>query len=156
MKVAGFVATDRRACQMLTAESVEEVLGAVLSETGYREVLADSEIEEDQNRLANIEELLTDARQFDERIPKRRATLEDYLESTWLVNDTDGWEAESDKVTLMTLHAAKGLEFPVVFFVAVEAWPAAARAEHATTPRTGRRTSARVRRHHARRSKSCS
>ena len=46
--------------------------------------------------------------------------LEAYLERTWLVNDTDDWESDTDKVTLMTLHAAKGLEFPVVYIVAVE------------------------------------
>ena len=48
------------------------------------------------------------------------AHLEEFLENAWLVNETDDWEAESDKVTMMTLHAAKGLEFPVVFIVAVE------------------------------------
>ena len=42
------------------------------------------------------------------------------MERTWLVNETDNWDTETDKATLMTLHAAKGLEFPVVFIVAVE------------------------------------
>jgi DNA helicase-2/ATP-dependent DNA helicase PcrA len=46
--------------------------------------------------------------------------LEAYLERTWLVNETDDWDAQTDKATLMTMHAAKGLEFPVVFIVAVE------------------------------------
>ena len=48
------------------------------------------------------------------------ASLEAYLERTWLVNETDGWDDDTDKVTLMTLHAAKGLEFPVVYLLAVE------------------------------------
>ncbi|MEM6799466.1 MAG: UvrD-helicase domain-containing protein [Planctomycetota bacterium] len=100
---------------------VEEVIGAVLTESGYREHLCKSDDEEDQNRLANIEELLTDARQFDEQHEgDPGSALEDYLERTWLVNETDGWEDDQDKVTLMTLHAAKGLEFPVVFLMAVE------------------------------------
>jgi DNA helicase-2/ATP-dependent DNA helicase PcrA len=81
--------------------------------------LATSEDEQDQNRLANIEELLTDARQFDEQNPGG-GKLEEYLERSWLVNETDDWDTETDKATLMTLHAAKGLEFPVVFIVAVE------------------------------------
>lgn len=116
--VAGYVGiTDRIASY--AGASVEEVIGAVLTESGYREHLAGSEDEEDQNRLANIEELLTDARQFDEQYDGD-APLEDYLERTWLVNETDGWEDDTDKVTLMTLHAAKGLEFPVVFLIAVE------------------------------------
>ena len=98
---------------------VEEVIGAVLTESGYREHLSKSEDEEDLNRLANIEELLTDARQFDEQY-EGESPLEDYLERTWLVNETDGWESDQEKVTLMTLHAAKGLEFPAVYLIAAE------------------------------------
>ena len=103
----------------LAGGALEEILGTILTETKYREPLQDSESEEDLNRLANIEELLTDARQFDESHPGG-GHLEEYLENAWLVNDTDDWQAESDKVTMMTLHAAKGLEFPVVYVVAVE------------------------------------
>ncbi|MGD9636698.1 MAG: 3'-5' exonuclease, partial [Pirellulales bacterium] len=96
--------------------------------SGYRASLAESDDEQDQNRLANIEELLTDARGFDEQQRSEAAEtdgatgggLEAYLERAWLVNETDDWEAGTEKVTLMTLHAAKGLEFPVVFIVAVE------------------------------------
>jgi DNA helicase II / ATP-dependent DNA helicase PcrA len=101
------------------AGPIEEVVGLVLSETGYQKQLSQSEDEEDQQRLANIEELLTVARDFDER---RGASgqLEAFLEETCLVNDTDAWETEADRATLMTLHASKGLEFPVVFLTAVE------------------------------------
>ncbi len=98
---------------------VEEVLGLVLAESGYKEQFVGSEDEEDQQRLANIEELLTVAREFDERHAVSRP-LEEFLEEVSLVNDTDDWENENDRVTLMTLHASKGLEFPVVFLVAVE------------------------------------
>ena len=69
--------------------------------------------------MANIEELLTAARQFDEKHPGEGA-LESFLEEACLVNDTDAWAAEDDRVTLMTLHASKGLEFPSVFIVAME------------------------------------
>src|SRR4029079_2924134 len=78
-----------------------------------------SESEEEQDRLANIEELLTAAREFDVQHPEGNA-LEQFLEETSLVADTDAWETETDRVTLMTLHAAKGLEFPAVFIVACE------------------------------------
>jgi DNA helicase-2/ATP-dependent DNA helicase PcrA len=98
---------------------VEEILGHVLSETGYQKQLSESKSEEDQQRLANIEELLTVAREFDERHPGQ-GDLEGFLEETSLVNETDDWEVETDRVTLMTLHASKGLEFPVVYLVAVE------------------------------------
>jgi DNA helicase II / ATP-dependent DNA helicase PcrA len=98
---------------------VEETLGLVLSETGYQQQLRESEDEEDQERLANIEELLTVARDFDER-QGGTGQLEAFLEETCLVSDTDAWETEADRVTLMTLHASKGLEFPVVYLTAVE------------------------------------
>ncbi|MEN6558420.1 MAG: UvrD-helicase domain-containing protein [Thermoguttaceae bacterium] len=98
---------------------VEELLGLVLSESGYQRQLAESKDEEDQQRLANVEELLTVARDFDERHDEA-GRLEAFLEETCLVNDTDAWETDADRVTLMTLHASKGLEFPVVYLIAVE------------------------------------
>ena len=117
-KVAAYVAIIDRIAAVVHGD-VEEVIGTVLEASGYRASLAGSDDEQDQNRLANIEELLTDARQFDEQNPGG-GRLEEYLERSWLVNETDDWDTETDKATLMTLHAAKGLEFPVVFIVAVE------------------------------------
>lgn len=102
-----------------TGGPIEEIVGLVLSETGYQKRLQESEDEDDLQRLANIEELLTVARDFDERYGGT-GQLEAFLEETCLVSDTDAWETEADRVTLMTLHASKGLEFPVVFFTAVE------------------------------------
>lgn len=98
---------------------VEEMIGHVLSETGYKKQFEASEDEDDLQRLANIEELLTAAREFDERHPGE-SRLDEFLEETSLVGDTDDWESEGDRVTLMTLHASKGLEFPVVFLIAAE------------------------------------
>jgi DNA helicase-2/ATP-dependent DNA helicase PcrA len=117
-KVSAFVeAIDR--ISAVAHGDVEEIIGTVLEVSGYRTSLAGSDDEQDLNRLANIEELLTDARQFDEQHGDGGG-LEAYLERTWLVNETDDWDAETDKVTLMTMHAAKGLEFPLVFIIAVE------------------------------------
>ena len=99
---------------------IEELLGLVLSESGYEAMLKASGDEEDEERLANIQELLTVAREFDERHPGPMGRLEAFLEETALVNDTDDWETQLDRVTLMTLHASKGLEFPCVYLVAVE------------------------------------
>ena len=118
VKVAKFVTLFDRLSEV-AAEPVEEVLGTVLTLSGYREMLESSEAEEDLNRLANIEELLTAAREFDAQHPED-GHLEDFLEQTCLVNETDDWEEETDKVSLMTLHAAKGLEFPVAFLIAAE------------------------------------
>ena len=101
------------------AGPVEELLGLVLAETGYEAMLRGSGDVEDDERLANIQELLTVAREFDDR-QTGTGHLEAFLEDTALVNDTDDWETQVDRVTLMTLHASKGLEFPVVYLVAVE------------------------------------
>jgi DNA helicase-2/ATP-dependent DNA helicase PcrA len=118
LAVARFVALYDRLGEAVHG-SVEELVGRVLADTDYREVLENSESEDDQDRLANIEELLTAAREFDIRNPGG-GHLEQFLEESSLVADTDAWESEIDRVTLMTLHAAKGLEFPSVFIVAVE------------------------------------
>ncbi|MEX2176917.1 MAG: UvrD-helicase domain-containing protein [Pirellulaceae bacterium] len=116
--IARFVAMFDRLGEAIHVP-VEEIVGRVLTETGYREVLENSESEEDEERLANIEELLTAAREFDIKHPSDNS-LEQFLEESSLVADSDAWESEIDRVTLMTLHAAKGLEFPGVFIVACE------------------------------------
>ena len=116
--VAKFVALFDR-LSLKVNEPVEEILGAILSETGYRAQFEDSDDEEDQSRLENIDELLSSAREFDIQHPED-GTLEQYLEDKALVNETDEFDTELDRVTMMTLHAAKGLEFPFVFIVAVE------------------------------------
>ncbi|MGO8688638.1 MAG: ATP-dependent helicase [Thermoguttaceae bacterium] len=116
--VQGFVALFDRLAAMVDGP-IEELLGNVLSETAYEDQWRNSADPEDDERLANIQELLTVAREFDERHPGT-GHLEAFLEETTLVNDTDDWDALPDRVTLMTLHASKGLEFPVVFIVAVE------------------------------------
>jgi DNA helicase-2/ATP-dependent DNA helicase PcrA len=116
--VAKFVGLyDRLA--LASGGAVEEIMGLVLSESGYRQMLIDNDSEEDYERLANIEELLTAAREYDEQNPGENR-LEGFLEQASLVNDTDAWEVDDNRATLMTLHAAKGLEFPVVFIVAIE------------------------------------
>ncbi len=117
-RVAAFVGLlDRLAA--LAGGAIEKLLGHVLAESGYAALLKASEDEEDQERLANLQELLTVARDFDERHPGPDQ-LEAFLEETALVSDTDEWEEQIDRVTLMTLHASKGLEFPVVYLIAVE------------------------------------
>jgi len=96
----------------------DEVIRAVLDRSGYRRMLRDSPNEEDEERLANIEELITAAKQFAEEDASR--TVGDFLENITLASDVDGWDEHQDCVSVMTLHAAKGLEFPAVFIAAVE------------------------------------
>src|SRR5262249_53972513 len=99
-------------------DSPDELIRLVLEKSGYRAMLKGTGGEEDQERLANIEELITAARQFAAEDSSR--TIGDFLEQITLASDVDGWDERQDCVSVMTLHAAKGLEFPVVYMLAVE------------------------------------
>jgi DNA helicase-2/ATP-dependent DNA helicase PcrA len=102
-----------------TAEAPpDEVIRQVLDRSGYRHMLQVSNDPEDQERLANIEELITAAKQFAAEDSDR--TLADWLENITLASDVDSWDERQDCVSIMTLHSAKGLEFPVVYMAAVE------------------------------------
>jgi DNA helicase-2/ATP-dependent DNA helicase PcrA len=96
----------------------DEVIRQVLDRSGYRKMLKESRDEEDQDRLANIEELITAAKQFADEDNSR--TIGDFLENITLASDVDSWDQQQDCVAVMTMHAAKGLEFPVVFLASVE------------------------------------
>lgn len=100
-------------------DSVEEMIGLLLTETGYLDQLRASGTPEDDERAANVEELLAEAREFDESNAEPDV-LGAFLDRTSLVNDIDDWDEQTDRVTMMTLHAAKGLEFPVVYLIGVE------------------------------------
>jgi DNA helicase-2/ATP-dependent DNA helicase PcrA len=102
----------------LVEATPDEVIRQVLDRTGYRRMLKDSGDAEDQERLANIEELITAAHQFHQEDTSR--TIADFLENITLASDVDGWDERQDLVSVMTLHAAKGLEFPVVYMLANE------------------------------------
>ncbi len=100
---------------------IEALLGLVLKETKYKDQYDGEDSEEDQERLDNIAELLTEAHEFDERpLGEGENALEEFLEQVALVSDVDELDRTSDRVSLMTLHAAKGLEFPVVYLIAIE------------------------------------
>jgi DNA helicase II / ATP-dependent DNA helicase PcrA len=118
-KIAAFVAACDRMAEQAFGD-VRDAIQSVLEESGYRRWLIESGTEEDQERLANIEELLTAAEEFDHQHPEEQNRLERFLEQSSLVADTDAWEEEAERITMMTLHAAKGLEFPVVYIVAIE------------------------------------
>ena len=99
-------------------KSVLDILEAILDRTGYLAQLEESTDPQDQARAENIGELLSVAKDFQDTNPT--GTVEDFLEQVALVNDIDSFEQEESKVTLMTLHAAKGLEFPIVFLGGLE------------------------------------
>ena len=119
-----------------SAGPVAPLVNAVLDRSGYRAMLAaDADEDDGDDRLANVEELVTVAAGIDEERQREieseaglsagMSSLDDdplgsFLESVALVADTDIWDPASPRVSLMTLHAAKGLEFPVVYLVALE------------------------------------
>ena len=98
--------------------TVLDILESILDRTGYLAQLEESTDPQDQARAENIGELLSVAKDFQDTNPN--GTVEDFLEQVALVNDVDSFEQEESKVTLMTLHAAKGLEFPIVFLGGLE------------------------------------
>jgi len=89
-----------------------------LKKTGYMQALKDEKTIEAENRIENLDEFLTVAIEFEEQFAEN--TLADFLEGITLSSDLDNMEETEDSVTLMTLHSAKGLEFPVVFLVGME------------------------------------
>ena len=99
-------------------KTVLDILESILDRTGYLAQLEESTDPQDQARVENIGELLSVAKDFQDTNPT--GTVEDFLEQVALVNDVDSFEQEESKVTLMTLHAAKGLEFPIVFLGGLE------------------------------------
>ncbi|MBN2289743.1 MAG: UvrD-helicase domain-containing protein [Candidatus Glassbacteria bacterium] len=104
------------------SESASKVLTELIRLSRYEESLSDLETFEAQGRMENIAELVSAAQEYSERYsPENGATcLEAWLAETSLVSEIDFHDPEEDCATLMTLHNAKGLEFPVVFIAGVE------------------------------------
>lgn len=98
--------------------SVKELIEDVLEQTEYRKELMAEGTEEALDRLANIDELLNKAASYAEHADN--PSLGGFLEEVALVADIDNLEEDADHVVMMTLHSAKGLEFPVVFMVGME------------------------------------
>jgi DNA helicase-2/ATP-dependent DNA helicase PcrA len=99
------------------ANPLPEFFEYLLLRTGYRRMLSESNDPQDESRLQNIDELLNSVREFCEANPT--ASVGDYLDSVTLISDVDLYDQEKG-ITLMTLHAAKGLEFRVVFLAGME------------------------------------
>lgn len=106
--------------------SVTELVETVLDKTGYLDALRVQNTLESQARIENIEEFLTVTKNFDENqddAPEDESGIDKlsrFLNDLALIADTDDGDVETAEVTLMTLHAAKGLEFPIVFLIGME------------------------------------
>ncbi|TLM65362.1 MAG: ATP-dependent DNA helicase PcrA [Deltaproteobacteria bacterium] len=116
-RVAGFVALmDGFRARLDQDIPYAELTAELIEETGYGPMLREERTEEARDRLRNLEELLAGMEEHAASEP----TLAGYLEQIALVTDLDSYDQSLDRVSLMTLHAAKGLEFPVVFMTGME------------------------------------
>ena len=97
---------------------ISDLIKQTLKDTGYTKALELENSVEAETRIENLEEFLTVAIEFEEESADN--TLAEFLENITLSSDIDNLEEQEDSVTLMTLHSAKGLEFPVVFLVGME------------------------------------
>jgi DNA helicase-2/ATP-dependent DNA helicase PcrA len=115
--VGDFVGLVRRLRTRVGVLPLPELLDDILERSGYRAMLADG-TEEGEERWANLLELREVTTRYDDLSPDD--ALDRLLEETALVADQDSYESDADKLSLITLHAAKGLEFPIVFIAGLE------------------------------------
>lgn len=113
-----FINTMEELMQEKENLSISELIKEMLNKTGYTKALEQENTIEAENRIENLEELLTVAIEFEEQYAEN--TLAEFLENITLSSDVDNMEETDDSITLMTLHSAKGLEFEVVFLVGME------------------------------------
>ncbi|MFO7983888.1 MAG: UvrD-helicase domain-containing protein [Desulfuromonadales bacterium] len=115
-KVHNFVDLMRSFEKRLERLPYPQLTSEIIEETGYGPALREDGTRESTERMQNLEELLKGM----EEHRGTEGSLQDYLEQVALVTDLDSYDTSLDRVTLMTLHAAKGLEFPVVFMTGME------------------------------------
>jgi len=117
-KLEGFVAMISRLRVLKDSMKVSELIQEVIEQSGIQKSYEQEDTLEAQARIENIKELISVALEFEQRDGGQ--SLEDFLANVSLVTDIDNMDENSDCVVLMTLHSAKGLEFPVVFMVGME------------------------------------
>ena len=98
--------------------TLSELYSEMLNKTGYMNMLIMEKTEDSKNRIENLEELTTNIQKYEEE--NETATLAGFLEEVSMMTDLDNYDAQADAVVMMTMHAAKGLEFPYVFITGVE------------------------------------
>ena len=115
-KVAGFVSLIKEFQSRLDDQPYPQLAADLIDVIGYADQLRAEKTEEARNRLDNIEQLLAGM----EETATKMSSLQEYLEQVALITDLDSYDPSLDRVTLLTLHAAKGLEFPIVFMSGME------------------------------------
>ena len=116
--ITPFVALMENLMVLSETVPISVLIESILKDTGYLKQLQDSNEIEDKSRIENLKELVSDAVDFEKSSEDK--SLSAFLEKVSLVQDTDNIEEKDDTVVLMTIHSAKGLEFPVVFMVGME------------------------------------
>ncbi len=116
-RLAEFAALIRHLREVAETETLSVLFRQTIDLSGYRAMLT-AEGEEGKDRLENVEELISNAVEYEEN--NEGATLAGFLEEVALVSDVDNYDKEADAVVMMTMHSAKGLEFPVVFLPGME------------------------------------
>ena len=116
--IAEFVGLIEELGRYAADHPAQKVLDRAIELTGYRRLLEAEGTEEAHARLENLDELATVAQEVE--VTTGEATLEAFLQHLALITDVDTWQDRADRVTLMTLHSAKGLEFPVVVLAGME------------------------------------
>jgi DNA helicase II / ATP-dependent DNA helicase PcrA len=99
---------------------ISELLKEILRETGYREALEAERTIEAQGRIENLDELINVAVEYDASAAEGEASAAEFLQQIALISDADQRDDDEGLVTLMTLHNAKGLEYPIVFMIGCE------------------------------------
>jgi len=123
-KAARFLAIMRDLTQARAERPLHELINHALHATGYLEALGKEGTPEAESRVDNLKELVTSAEDFhianQDDLDPERDELELFLDQVALISDLDSYEDRNDRVSLMTVHSAKGLEFPLVFLVGLE------------------------------------
>lgn len=117
-KLKGFSALVQRFQGLVGKEPLHETAKGFLEQSGYIKMWEEEKTEEADTRVENIHELISAIKDFE--MYKSPATLSDFLDHVALISDIDTFEDKHNRVTMMTIHSAKGLEFPVVFMVGME------------------------------------
>ena len=123
-KIAAFLELVDSLADEVRPLAPAEALARILDRTGYLRALERDGTPEAEGRIENLRELLSGAEDFEAQnageLGEERGLLELFLDQVALVSDLDGYDDAGDRVSLMTVHSAKGLEFPVVFLVGLE------------------------------------
>jgi len=123
-KVRDFLAMMQRLHDEFAVRPVDEIINEVLKVTGYLGSLEKEATVEAESRIENLKELVLSAEDFHianvDNPDTERSELELFLDQVALVSDLDSYEQQTEVVSLMTVHSAKGLEFPLVFLVGME------------------------------------